>query len=211
MLLFMRLPYPTVLGLMLFLTTIAKSEPVATSADERSKMKVYAGAEGGSAIVPFATGGAVLGAYVGQDWLINANYTEGSADVDNVDLKWNYTEVRAKRFFGNSLFVNFGVGQRRYEFDMDATQIGGGEDVHLEAESMNSGLSLSVGNQWQWRNVSVGCEWLGAYIPFARHSSAPQSQASADADDQKTFRDLFDELAEKPHLSALRVQLGLSF
>ncbi len=201
--------YTAALGLCLSTLSLSLS---AYAEEERPVNPFYVGAEGGSAIIPFPTGGAVIGAYLNKNWFINASYTEGSYDIDDTNLDWNYAEVRAKYFFGDSLYLNVGVGQRRFEFDMHADSATAGEDkVHLQAQSMTTGLSIGLGNQWEWHNLRFGCEWLGGFLPLGRKSDTASNTALADDSDANDFNDTYDRLAEKPHYAALRVQLGIAF
>jgi hypothetical protein len=38
-------------------------------------------------------------------------------------------------------------------------------DVNVKVESI--GADIAVGNQWQWNQMTIGCDWIGLMVPFA--------------------------------------------
>ena len=71
--------------------------------------------------------------------------------------------VNFKRFLTNTLYLKGGGYYRNQKIVSSTASIGG---VLIESESdfgevNDLGASLSVGNQWQWKNFTIGADWIG--------------------------------------------------
>lgn len=110
-------------------------------------------------------------------------------------------EVYYRHFTGNSFYVAGGVDQRHvtiqenddwgdyYSFDGDTTALG-----------------IVIGNQWQWQNFFLGCDWIGLSVPII--SSVSNVQTSADAYDYESAKKNY---VTGTHGMLLRLHLGFAF
>ncbi len=62
--------------------------------------------------------------------------------------------IYAKKFWTNSFYTNLGLTQYDFNENSDA-----GIRQYKEHH-----LSLSIGNQWQWKYFTIGCDWYGRSI-----------------------------------------------
>lgn len=111
------------------------------------------------------------------DWFGFSNeIREGDASLVNVTLK---------RFFGDSFYVRGGLGHRTasYKYQTGNTFLGWGDPNSPRSTYQFSGHSmgglLAIGNQWNWKNFMIGCDWLSAWQPF---SSGVDSESISETD-----------------------------
>jgi len=121
------------------------------------------------------------------------------------------SEVRFKRFLGNSFYAALGLGMENWTIDYyvkkkDSTS----EDIKVTGTNSNMGATLHVGNQWTWKYVAVGVDWAGYFYAFSSNFTPGKSdetdsdaQESADASMRKTT------FGSSAH--AVRVYVGTMF
>lgn len=79
-----------------------------------------------------------------------------------------------KRYVGNSFYFELGLAAhernvRTKEYTYDFRPNGSFGAVYYDEESYtqkDAGLQFGIGNQWQWEHFTLGCEWVGAYVPL---------------------------------------------
>ncbi|MDQ3231406.1 MAG: hypothetical protein M3Q07_06255 [Pseudobdellovibrionaceae bacterium] len=104
-------------------------------------------------------------------------------------------------FLGNSFFVkagleNLNMAGRLETFGLMRTHIG---DLNQQ------NALLGIGNQWQWRSFTLGCEWIGAAAPLSYSYSSYDNAVTHRLVDQ--FIDSKDQVA----LNLLYFHLGAAF
>ncbi len=75
----------------------------------------------------------------------------------------NGTAIMAgvKLFTGNSFYVE-PAAYYRNQYQVYSTTEFGASTVEIDdADIKDAGLSLRIGNQWQWDNFTIGCDWIG--------------------------------------------------
>lgn len=76
--------------------------------------------------------------------------------------------IHYKRFLANSFYFKTGVDYRSVSYSYNYSYTNA-----LEAFEGNSfALSLVIGNQWQWDNFTLGCDWIGFSAPFASETTS---------------------------------------
>jgi hypothetical protein len=87
------------------------------------------------------------------------------------------TEVRFKRFIGNSFYAAAGLGMENWTINYYVKKKGSdSEDVQIESTSTQMGVTIHVGNQWSWDYFSVGVDWAGYFYALSSSFSAAKSE-----------------------------------
>ena len=168
--------------------------------------------------------GLSFGYFIDRDSMILVNATSGqnkiSSRTESSDGARSSSEERFssqslgvsyKRFFANSFYARSGLDQRRTNADYSYSGF-----LFLPAESASftvntTSLSLAIGNQWQWENFTLGCDWFGLSQPlmhsFSNESVSDQPQ-SIYADQVKRDKKQYGEQLAGMFL---QVYLGATF
>lgn len=164
--------------------------------------------------------GLTAGYRVASDWIVQLEYMRNLYNVtyDQVSKgrhqqsQGNSFGVHAKYFVFNlleefrpsSFYVKAGIDHRT--FDYSAT-----EGIGMSGfESNSTVLSIAVGNQWQGKYLTVGCDWFGYVIPLASSINGEFLTNGAQTDLQSRLNTQKDSVA-KINLQALRFYIGASF
>ncbi|MDG0817129.1 hypothetical protein [Bdellovibrio svalbardensis] len=125
---------------------------------------------------------------------------------DKYELSGSTVGLHYKKFFGNSFYAKIGLDYRsvtyKYKYPFTGNQEG------FTGESLGAGLV--IGNQWQWENFTLGCDWIGLSLPFA---STVKSETLTSSD--SFYRDELNS-AQQRYLrngfaQALRFYVGYTF
>jgi hypothetical protein len=129
---------------------------------------------------------------------------------DNIETKVTTIGVHAKKFLANSFYVKGGVDYSTVKYDNDYIwTTSANKDAYGFEASMIS-AALVIGNQWQWENFTLGCDWIGLTMPISQTISSEYADESSDLaakynkEDQQTL--LKDTTAQ-----ALRFYVGYTF
>ncbi len=107
-------------------------------------------------------------------------------------------QIGAKLFTSNSFYIQPSVYYRKHKHSQsDLFDISDLTYDYYLVKIEDIGFSVSIGNQWQWSNFSLGVEWIG----YARQLVALSSL--------NTDRDYFVFKEESVHL--LHIYLGANF
>ncbi len=180
-----------------------------SSAENRQGKMLHIVAEAGLAIAPFAQEGLGVGYYISPDLVVEGSYVAGSSSFAGFEVTTSMLEVRAKYFIGNSFYAIGGLGQRSIGInaELDASSAGG-DKVNAKVSTASTGLSLGIGNHWQWSGFTLGCQWIGYFMPLSSSGDTDLDVSGADPKDTKDLQDSIDALAETPSYQALRLYLG---
>lgn len=84
----------------------------------------------------------------------------------STDAQIKQVGVHYKHFVGNSFYYRAGGDYRTVDYKYD---LGGSfySDVSSSAFKSTAIIgSLVIGNQWQWENFTLGCDWIGLAAPL---------------------------------------------
>ena len=117
--------------------------------------------------------------------------------------------VSYKRFFGNSFYIEAGIDQREVSYSETQSDIVAG-NYWFNFKGSSTVASLVIGNQWQWQNFTIGCDWVGIGIPVAHtitseNDSGDNVWSSSDRSDRENL------YVTGGVAMALRFYLGASF
>jgi hypothetical protein len=159
--------------------------------------------------------GATFGKYLNRNSLFTIDFTIGN----NGKSSYYYSEYKIsdssiglsyKNFISNSFYFKVGVDYRKMNYHYTSRDIFNSvierENI-FKSESIVSGLS--IGNQWQWQNFTLGCDWVGYSLPIYSHIYDESSTGtSAFAGYMKVDQDRY---VKDGVFTALRFYLGASF
>lgn len=186
-------------------------DPSEFSAAKRVGKKFTVLGEVGFSIAPDPTAGIAAGYYVDSDLIAEVSYVSGSLMVEDVDLKWEFLEARARWFFQNSHYLNFALSSRLFTFgssladDTETMQIPVDEQMH------SYGASLGWGNRWQFDLWTLGCDWVSYFVPLKVSGDSRRSIDGSNSDDLKSYNDVISKSGETAHFDILRMHVGVSF
>jgi hypothetical protein len=139
----------------------------------------------------------------------NANISvAGSQSGSSMDLKTKSIGAHFKHFTGNSFYYRLGADLRTADYSY--TYNGTNSDFY-KFKGSSIALNLQIGNQWQWDNFTLGCDWIGLSVPLTSRISDESLSATAPSY-YSSWRTSDEELFVKnTHLNLLRFYLGASF
>ncbi|RYZ87641.1 MAG: hypothetical protein EOP04_11245, partial [Proteobacteria bacterium] len=138
--------------------------------------------------------GVSLSKFLSRDTLVQLDFGDGNTNLGG-DILSNYktvahtssTSLGVKHFVGNSFYVRGGVDYRHvnyysrnvYSSTFFGTTTTSESVVEMNANSFSG--SVVIGNQWQWENFTLGCDWFGVTAPFA--STVNSERFASDSSD----------------------------
>lgn len=168
-------------------------------------------AEIGSAVGGIPTSGLAGGYYLDSNSIVEGSYVSGSTDILFLKVKATLVEARYKKFWGNSFYTNLGVGYRTIEIGASLAPLTGSKDIDSSLSVSSIGASVGIGNRWQWESFTIGCDWIGTFIPLTTTGETKVNEPSADASDIKRTEKEAEDLGKASSGQILRFYLGVSF
>lgn len=126
------------------------------------------------------------------------------------DVKSTSIGVHYKHFLGNSFYVRFGGDYRTLKYDYKYSSIGFSDDTRYFEGTSIAG-NFQIGNQWQWENFTLGCDWVGLSLPVSNSISNEKVVSSTPDYDQTRLKEDENTFVKNAHLNLLRFYLGASF
>jgi hypothetical protein len=121
------------------------------------------------------------------------------------------TGLSYKKFVANSFYYKAGFDYRTVEYNYKNfdlfTGLSNREDS-FNAESVVA--SLSIGNQWQWENFTLGCDWIG-YSKTIYYDIKNEKSIGGTTTLHPELIDSENELVKMGMHTILRFYLGASF
>lgn len=162
--------------------------------------------------------GLTAGYFLNRNMIFFAEIMTGNLDSDSF-LDSNYTSFSTinidgrsigahfKHFVGNSFYYRAGLDLRFIEYKFSHSS---GDQASFKGTSL--GLTFNIGNQWQWKNFTLGCDWIGLTVPMSDNYKDEQlTTGGSSFYDPQDFEDDKDTLLGDTTLNVLRFYLGASF
>jgi hypothetical protein len=146
-----------------------------------------------------SSGGLTLSYFLDSDSLINLSYFDLSDDNTVTDDYDDGTaiELSFKQFNGNSFYFQvYGYYRSIEETDRTNSFLFSSPDGFYRLK--DAGLGIKIGNQWQWDNFTIGCDWIGLGRRIAKFSEEGSTR-------------VFSFTSERTHVTALNLYLGFAF
>ena len=132
----------------------------------------------------------------------------------NTDLTTQSFGIHFKHLTSNSFYYRFGLDYRslNYKYTYGPNANSQTEEIGFKAESVAA--SFYIGNQWQWENFTLGCDWIGVSAPI--FSDVRNEYKNSEAQLRKGYyeekiENYADSFVRKINVSVLRFYLGASF
>lgn len=145
--------------------------------------------------------------------------TSDTGDFDDklgssYDIKTSSIGIHYKRFAGNSFYFRTGLDARFVKYDYQYRSIAfpaNNSDIEFSGRSL--ALNFQIGNQWQWENFTMGCDWIGVSVPITSSIKEEKFESSGTfaSLDRKQYDDDSRTLVKAVHANFLRFYLGASF
>ena len=151
-------------ALIALIPSIAIAQGVVQSSEFREFKSYSASFSAGMTVAPVPSVGVNLGYFYDSQSIFQFEYSKGKVPVRVFDIETQTIAINYQRFFGNSFYGKIGITDRQIK-GSNLNFFGVlNSDVNAAVESL--GGELSLGNQWQWNKMTIGCDWLGIFIPF---------------------------------------------
>lgn len=155
--------------------------------------------------------GARFGYFINQDLVAEAGFSTGGASIGDFKADKKIIELKAKKFFGNSFYIDGGLGYEtwdvRYPVAISDTLT---ETRKLKGNVQNTGLEFHIGNQWQWGGFTLGCDWVGYFLSLSSSTSFKSDAGVSDQKKKEEEKDVKETFAgSSAHVT--RLYLGWAF
>lgn len=97
----------------------------------------------------------------------------------STDAQIKQVGVHYKHFVGNSFYYRVGGDYRTVDYKYDLSGSFYGDVSSSEFKSTAIIGSLVIGNQWQWENFTLGCDWIGLAAPLTYSITGDKTPTSA--------------------------------
>lgn len=179
------------------------------SSSNRSNKSAYVAYDAiGLTLMPVA--GPRLGYFVSKDFVAEAGFATGDAKLGDFEANKKIIEIKAKKFFGNSFYIDGGLGYETWDVSYSVIADTGSDTRNLSGSVQNTGIAMHLGNQWQWDGFTMGCDWVGYFMSlntatsFSSESGVSEERKQEEEDDAKqTFA------GSSPHIT--RFYVGWAF
>lgn len=138
-------------------------------------------------------------------------YTYGFFFGSEYDIKTNSFGVHYKHFAGNSFYYRGGIDYRNVDYSHTSYDILTPSNVYSRENFKGNSMTATfvIGNQWQWDNFTLGCDWFGIALPFT--SQVDSESVGGSNPSQKNLKDEEENFLKKETSTSLRFYLGASF
>jgi hypothetical protein len=128
-------------------------------------------------------------------------YSSSQVDVDGKSIGAHF-----KQYVGNSFYYRIGLDVRTFDYEFSDTS---GGSAQFKATSV--GATFNIGNQWQWKNFHLGCDWIGFTVPLSKSYKDELLVTGGSFYTAEDLEEDKDVLVEKTTVNLLRFYLGASF
>jgi hypothetical protein len=138
-----------------------------------------------------------------DDFITDDTRTEGTSRL---------ISVRYKQFVNNSFYWYAGGADRMTHATLyDDSDLSGDNLTPIATyDTHDIGVTGAIGNQWQWENFTLGCDWIGFYAPLVKLKNDVSNGSGLTSSNAST-RDSFQKALTTTTVQALRFYLGASF
>lgn len=120
------------------------------------------------------TQGFVAGYHLSSDQVlqveVSSGYDKWSGLSSNNRAEGKTAGIFYKQFSGNSFYFKGGLDYSTYDRSYNYMWLNGTPTDGYSYKGSKVSASLSIGNQWQWDNFTIGCDWIGIAMPITSES-----------------------------------------
>ena len=164
----------------------------------------------GLSTAALATQQIQLGYYLSPTSLIQLEFGQGNNGLlvfssAYRSLRTDSIGIQFKQFVANSFYFKTGVDYQVIDFSYSYFS-----SDYYTFKGSTLGASFSIGNQWQFENFTLGCDWVGIFLPVASNTTkdvvtanSTYSRTESDSEQKRYLKD--------SSLQFVRFYLGASF
>lgn len=174
-----------------------------------------------------AINGGDVGYFISPDLAIMGRYEQASLNfsflgIDIFKYSVKSLGIYGKKFWGNSFYANLGIFHRVLESkiwdSVESKPISSTntsvalESAQIVQKASQQDIEIAIGNQWQWDNFTLGCDWIGIMLPISKKIDVNERQISTDGGPYE--KDTSKNPDSDPTFTGIRLlafYLGLSF
>lgn len=165
----------------------------------------------------------VQAGFIASDlWTYQLDYFAGDLGLKKyglnlVSFEEKLMTLHARRYFGNSFNVLFGLGERSYTLELGSRVLNYIEpslrDHYGSFTVKNYIVDFGLGNRWQWKNgITLGADWFSLEYPISKSRVSPDPVS--EVEDGKTRRNLgrlVNTLKYVPTFTFFKLNFGYTF
>ncbi len=197
-------------------TTVKQPKAIVEDSSEHNRI----GKTGYLSVQPlgFAVGaipsvGVNAGYYLSRNALLQLEYSKGKLPYIFFSIEATTVGLNLKYFVGNSFYIKSGASYRQVAVK-DLTCFLCDTATFQDVGSADSAaVEVAIGNQWQWENFTMGCDWFGAMVPFTTTNISNNYKSNSDlsATTKSDLDKAWYNLGRTTSYELLRFYLGASF
>ncbi len=162
------------------------------------------------------TVGFNLGIFLDRNSLIEIQALGGRpitlSFLNSYDIYTRSFGVHYKHFHGNSFYWAAGLDYRSVDYKSNAYDLFNSSVLETRTfDGSSLGPSLVIGNQWSWENFTLGCDWIGFYLPITSQVNSEKESSGAPNAYSRSLKDEEDYYIKSSSTIGLRFYLGASF
>lgn len=182
---------------------------------------------------PGLTTGLILAYFFNANNQISLNYSKYhhiSTEFDlfntggkspDISLEGDSIGIHYKRFMSNTFYILMGIDHRYFKYSYKSgcsTFLYNNckNDEYLtnrtliDFEGSSQVMTFAIGNQWQFKHFTLGCDWGGIAVPLS-HQYLKLNYQNMNSSGQEALDKQKIEQFYNPSIIALRFYLGASF
>lgn len=184
-----------------------------SSEHNRINKKFTVQAEIGFSVSPAPSAGFGAGVFLNRNNVVQIDATEGSFPLLWFSaMKTKTISASWKHFSGNSFYTKAGMAYRKIALHdrLDSTTSNSVVFGREYGVSEVLAADLAIGNQWQWENFTLGCDWFGLMLPLTTMRSNYDSTGLSEID-KRELDDSWKRISKVTSAQLVRFYLGASF
>lgn len=133
----------------------------------------------------------------------------GSSKEWSTDAQITQIGAHFKHYVGNSFYYRVGADYNTvdYKYDLSGSYFSDTKSSYFKGTAVVG--SFVIGNQWQWENFTLGCDWIGLASPLT-YSITGVTKPSSESEKSDLENDQRMYVTESSGI-LLRFYLGASF
>lgn len=160
---------------------------------------------------PLLGQGVAGGPFFSSKDLIELSFQRGHLEFDEVTANSRFWQVHWRHWFSPSFNATGGIAQLTLQAEGNLASLIGSQDTPVNISAQSRGFTAALGNRWNFGSFTLGCDWLGIYIPAQINDFNLTVNSSANPDDADFVDKEMRRLAESPVLTYLRLAIGVVF
>jgi hypothetical protein len=191
-----------------------------SSWSNRRRLNVSLLGESGLVDILQAGYGARAAFILNPRYTLELGYLQSDFHFFSLEYHTHLASSRLKMFLGNTFYVLAGLGYASINaansYYVSSSSAGSSRVTDVSYETNLLIGEVALGNQWQWSNFTLGCDWVGFLTPLAKLSEntrkhETQGNGGFVSSDEKDDADHFGSISSHTMIETVRLYLGWSF